>query len=430
MPWSDNSDPGGKPGQKPGPRHGPWGAAPPAAGREEPPANDRHRSGRPRRQAPPPPPEDLIVIWRRVRRWAEHEFQVLGPHFNRRLIPLAVGAALAIWGLSGFYDVQAGQQGVVTTFGAYSRTTSPGWGYHLPTPIEAVDQVPVSALKETAIGSKAGDLPNEGLMLTADQNIVDLDMSLAWRVNDPRKFLFDIKDPEETIRAAGVSAMRLIVAGANLSDLTGSAKARIELEAAQATQKVLDRYGAGVTGVSMQIAAVTPPPAVAMDAHTVFAAQQDAQAAVDQANADADKMLADAKSQAAQQITAANGYKAKVITEAQGQADAFNNVDQQYRQAPAVIREQLYLQTMEQVLSRSSKVVVDAGGAPVVLPSDIFHSHSQDASARRRPPRPRLQARRNEPPGRHCGRGRQLYRGGAGGELAVRRRPEHPGCGA
>ncbi|HEY3887125.1 MAG TPA: hypothetical protein VGL73_01030, partial [Caulobacteraceae bacterium] len=139
MPWSDNSEPGSKPGQKPGLKPGPWGAPPPPA--NGPREDDQGEAGRPRgegprRPGPPSPPDDLMALWRRIRQRFEQEFGAMGPGIGRRLIPALLAAVVGLWLLSGFYDVQANQEGVVTTFGAYSRTAGPGWHYHLPTPIE------------------------------------------------------------------------------------------------------------------------------------------------------------------------------------------------------------------------------------------------------------------------------------------------------
>lgn len=151
MPWSDNSD-SGKPAQKPGPKPGPWGAPPPAGGRGEEPANqDRPRGEGPRRPGAPQPPEDLMALLRRLRRRVETEFGAFGPGLGPRIVPAIVLAVAGIWLLSGFYDVQANQQGVVTTFGAYSRSAGPGWHYHLPMPIERVEQIPVTTVDRKSV---------------------------------------------------------------------------------------------------------------------------------------------------------------------------------------------------------------------------------------------------------------------------------------
>jgi modulator of FtsH protease HflK len=373
MPWSDNSDPGGKPAQKPAPKPGPWGAPP--AGRSE----DQGDQGRPRgegqpRPGPPAPPDDLVALLRRLRVRFEAEFGALGPGAGRRLVPALIVGVLAIWALSGFYDVQANEQGVVTTFGAYSRSAGPGWHYHLPAPIERVEQIPVTAINQTNVGSKAGDLPQESLMLTGDENIVDVAFSVQWRIDNAGQYLFNVKDQDETIKAVAESAMREIVGRSTLTDVIATGKAKVEADTTVLMQKILDSYGAGVTVVSVQIASANPPQEVVPDFQAVQSASQDAQSAINQATAYSNKVVNEAKGAAAQKELAAQGYREQAIREAQGQTDAFNAIYDQYRHAPAVTRERLYLQTMEQVLGRSAKVIVDAHGAtaPIILPPDVF----------------------------------------------------------
>jgi membrane protease subunit HflK len=389
MPWSDNSEPGSKPGQKPGPKPGPWGAPPPPANggpRDE----DQGDAGRPRgegprRPGPPPPspPDDLTALWRRIRQRFEQEFGAMGPGIGRRLIPALLAAVVGLWLLSGFYDVQANQEGVVTTFGAYSRTAGPGWHYHLPTPIERVEQIPVTTVNQTNIGSKSGDLPKESLMLTGDENIVDVAFSVQWRIDDAGRYLFDIKDQDDTIKAVAESAMREVVGRSTLTDVIATGKAKVEAQSAVLMQKILDQYGAGVTVVSVQIASANPPAEVVPDFQAVQSAAQDAQSAINQATAYSNKVVNEAKGTAAQKERAAEGYRQQVIAQAQGQSDAFNAVYDQYRRAPGVTRERLYLETMERVLGKSAKVIVDAKGAtaPIILPPDAFRPRNPPAAA-------------------------------------------------
>ena len=388
MPWSDNSEPGSKPGQKPGPKPGPWGAPPPPANggpRDE----DQGDAGRPRgegprRSGPPPsPPDDLMALWRRIRQRFEQEFGAMGPGIGRRLIPALLAAVVGLWLLSGFYDVQANQEGVVTTFGAYSRTAGPGWHYHLPTPVERVEQIPVTTVNQTNIGSKSGDLPKESLMLTGDENIVDVAFSVQWRIDDAGRYLFDIKDQDDTIKAVAESAMREVVGRSTLTDVIATGKAKVEAQSAVLMQKILDQYGAGVTVVSVQIASANPPAEVVPDFQAVQSAAQDAQSAINQATAYSNKVVNEAKGTAAQKERAAEGYRQQVIAQAQGQSDAFNAVYDQYRRAPGVTRERLYLETMERVLGKSAKVIVDAKGAtaPIILPPDAFRPRNPPAAA-------------------------------------------------
>ncbi len=386
MPWSDNSEPGTKPGQKPGPKSGPWGAPPPPA--NGPRDDDQGDAGRPREGPrrpgqPPSPPEDLVALWRRIRQRFEREFGAMGPSVGRRLIPALLAAVVGFWVLSGFYDVQANQEGVVTTFGAYSRTAGPGWHYHLPMPIERVEQIPVTTVNQTNIGSKGGDLPKESLMLTGDENIVDVAFSVQWRIDNAGRYLFDIKDQDDTIKAVAESAMREVVGRSTLTDVIATGKAKVEAQSAALMQKILDQYGAGVTVVSVQIASANPPAEVVPDFQAVQSAAQDAQSAINQATAYSNKVVNEAKGTAAQKERAAEGYRQQVVAQAQGQSDAFNSVYDQYRRAPGVTRERLYLETMERVLGKSAKVIVDAKGAtaPIILPPDAFRPRNPQAAA-------------------------------------------------
>jgi membrane protease subunit HflK len=324
-----------------------------------------------------------MALWRRIRQRFEQEFGTMGPGIGRRLIPALLAAVVGLWLLSGFYDVQANQEGVVTTFGAYSRTAGPGWHYHLPTPIERVEQIPVTTVNQTNIGSKSGDLPKESLMLTGDENIVDVAFSVQWRIDDAGRYLFDIKDQDDTIKAVAESAMREVVGRSTLTDVIATGKAKVEAQSAVLMQKILDQYGAGVTVVSVQIASANPPAEVVPDFQAVQSAAQDAQSAINQATAYSNTVVNEAKGTAAQKERAAEGYRQQVIAQAQGQSDAFNAVYDQYRRAPGVTRERLYLETMERVLGKSAKVIVDAKGAtaPIILPPDAFRPRNPAAAA-------------------------------------------------
>jgi membrane protease subunit HflK len=329
-----------------------------------------------------------------VRRRLETEFGVVGPALWRRLIPALAAVIVGLWLLSGFYGVHADQEGVVTTFGAYSRTAGPGWHYHLPRPIERVEQIPVTTVNQTNIGSKSGDLPKESLMLTGDENIVDVAFSVQWRIDDAGRYLFDIKDQDDTIKAVAESAMREVVGRSTLTDVIATGKAKVEAQSAALMQKILDGYGAGVTVVSVQIASANPPAEVVPDFQAVASARQQADSAVNEADAYRNRVVNEAKGDAAKITQEAEGYRSQTVLEAEGDAARFNQVYEQYRRAPAVTRERLYLETMERVLSKSNKVIVDARGAsaPIILPPDAFRPKSAAP-----PPQPPAQPDQSQP---------------------------------
>jgi membrane protease subunit HflK len=253
---------------------------------------------------------------------------------------------------------------VVSTFGAYSRTASPGLRYHLPFPMEKVEKVSVTSLQRIDIGGAPGaPLPDESLMLTGDENIVDLSFAVQYRISDPAKYLFSLRDPDDAIKAVAESAMREVVGKTALQPILTTARGQVQDQAGTLTQAILDRYGAGVFIDSVQIRAANPPPPVIAAFQDVNTASQNAEAKVNTARGEAAKIK-----------QAAIGYREQVVREAGGEAARFNQVYDQYKLAPAVTRERLYIETMQRVLANSNKVVIDSKGAsaPVILPPDAF----------------------------------------------------------
>jgi membrane protease subunit HflK len=392
MPWSDNSDPGPKSGGK----QGPWGQSP-SPGSSRPPENDDARpqgaspkggspnggppKGGPRRpQSPPQPPEDLATLWRRFRPSLDPVLGPPGRASQPRLISLGLGAAVALWLASGFYVVDPKEQAVVTTFGAWTRTEGPGARYHLPEPIERVEKVQVTSLNQVNIGG--GDDAGASLMLTGDQNIVDLDFTVQWRVNDPAKYLFSVKDADDTVKNVAESAIREVVGRTNLQTIMTLGRGAVQDQTRELMQRILDGYQSGVTVVDVQIIAANPPREVIPDFQAVTAAHQYADSAVNEARTYENKVVNEAKGDAAKATEAAQAYREQVVLEAQGDVARFDQLDEQYRRAPGVTRERLYLETMQRVLARSNKVIVDAkgGATPIILPPDVFRARPSPAA--------------------------------------------------
>jgi membrane protease subunit HflK len=373
MPWSDNSDSGSKPGGKPGP----WGAPPPTGGGRGP-DNDqpqRPRGGGPRRP-PPPPPEDLAAAWRRIRQLIEPLMGPPGGGLQPRLVTAVLGLVVALWLLSGWYVVGPTEQGVVTTFGAWTRTEGPGPRYHLPAPIEDVEKVQVTSLNQVNIGG--GDDQAASLMLTGDENIVDLDFTVQWRINDAAKYLFQVKDPEDAVSAVAESAVREVVGKTALQSILTNGRGQVQDQTRDLMQHILDHYDSGITVVEVQIRGAQPPREVIPDFQAVASAGQYADSAVNEARTYENRVVNEAKGDASKAVLAAQAYREQVVLEAQGDAARFNELDQEYRRAPAVTRERLYLETMQRVLAKSNKVVIDAKGstAPIILPPDVFRPRS------------------------------------------------------
>jgi membrane protease subunit HflK len=391
MPWNDNSKPG------------PWGSPPPGGGAGGPTGGDDGGGsggpGRPRGDGPKgrrsPPGGSKPDLERLLRGWA----QQIGDFFRGPggLRPQAFGAAIgalaAVWILSGVFVVQPDQAGVITTFGAYSRTEGPGLRYHLPGPIEAVEKVPVTALQRIVIGdanvpdAAGAAAPSDSLMLTGDENIVDLDFSVSWRVADAGAYLFNLREPDQAVRDVAESSMREVVGRTPLQAILTTGRGDVQTRVAELMQKTLDGYNAGVTVVEVQIQAAKPPADVVQAFRDVANAGQEAESAVNDAKTYSNRVVNEAKGDASKIVQSAQGYREQAVREAEGDASRFNQIYEQYRKAPAVTRERLYLETMERVLAKSNKVIVDGKGtsAPIILPPDVFRPR-QGAAAPALPP--------------------------------------------
>jgi membrane protease subunit HflK len=360
MPWNDNANPG------------PWGS----------PQEDdrRERSQRPTGRGPRGPQgpgggPELDAAMERLRRRIRGWFGGPGGGVRPGVVAAIIGGIFGLWAISGFYVVQPNEEAVVTTFGRYSRSESPGLRYHLPAPIEAVQKVAVTNLNNIVIGgSPDNESPEESLMLTSDENIVSLTFSATWRVDDAARFAFATRNPEEAVRSVAESAMREVIGTTPLDQIMTTGRGQVENRTAELMQKTLDSWGAGVSVVGVQIRSAGPPPEVVAAFRDVSNAQQDADSAVNEANAYSNRVVNEAKGDAATIVQAAEAYREQAVRDATGDAARFNQILNEYRRAPGVTRERLYLETMERVLAHSNKVIVSGKGtnAPIVLPSDVF----------------------------------------------------------
>jgi membrane protease subunit HflK len=371
MPWNDNANPG------------PWGSPPPPGDdgdRREPSRRQPNRGG-PRR---PDGPEMNASLERLLRRLRGLFGGPSGQGVRPGALAMVAGVAFGLWALSGLYMVQPNEEAVVTTFGRYSRSELPGLRYHLPVPIERVEKVAVTSLQRTDVGGATGaDVPEESLMLTGDENIVDLDFSVTWRIADPARYLFSLSDPETAVKAVAESAMREVVGKTQLTEIITTGRGEVQNETAELMQKILDAWGAGVSVVEVQIRTVNPPQEVAAAFRDVQSAQQDKDSAVNEANTYRNRVINEAKGDAARITQSALAYREQAVREALGDAARFNQIQAEYRRAPGVTRERLYLETMERVLAHSNKVVIDSKGAsaPIILPPDVFRPRTQPAPA-------------------------------------------------
>jgi membrane protease subunit HflK len=248
------------------------------------------------------------------------------------------------------------ERGVVTFFGRYSSTMSPGIGFSWPSPIGSVQKVDVENIRETAIPG-TGDAEN--LILTGDQNVIDLSYSVRWNISDPRQYLFQMAEPDETIREVAESALRAVVARMTLDEAIGSGRSDIETRVTQAMQQLLTSYRSGIAIQGVAINQSAPPEAVNQAFLEVTAAQQQAQSYINDARA----------------------YALQLTARAQGEAAAFEKVYAEYRAAPEVTRRRMYYETMERILSRIDTTIVEAPGVTPYLPLPEIQRRQQGAQA-------------------------------------------------
>ena len=253
-----------------------------------------------------------------------------------------VGLVLAWLLFTSFHVVSPGERGVVTQFGRYSRTLNSGVGMTMPLPLERVQKVDVENIRTAEIGSAS----TETLMLTGDQNIIDIAYSVRWNIRDPELFLFRLAQPEQTINEVAESAMRAVIAQVSLEDAIGDGRGNIENQVTERMQRILDGYQSGVLIQGIAIRQADPPQSVNEAFKEVTAAQQDAQSYINRANA----------------------YATQLTQKAQGEAAAFDKVYEEYRLAPEVTRRRMYYETMEQILQKVPKTIVEAPGVTPYLP--------------------------------------------------------------
>jgi len=308
-----------------------------------------------------------------------------GRRTNPRLAALVLLVGAVVWLASGFYRVEPDQQGVVLRFGAFQRTTLPGLNYHLPWPIEQALTPAVTRVNRTEIGFRiaadasgsrvsttrdlgreipargapAREVPEEALMLTGDENIIDINFTVFWRIRDPSVFLFNTRNPENTVKSVAESMMREVIGRTPIQPALTEARARIEQEVNSGTQGVLDQYGAGVEITQVQLQRVDPPSAVIESFRDVQRANTDADRARNEAESYRNDIVPRARGDAARITAEADGARQANIAEAGGQAQRFLSVYNAYAQAKDVTIKRLYIETMQDILAKTPSIVVD-----------------------------------------------------------------------
>lgn len=290
------------------------------------------------------------------------------------------------WAASGFYIVPEGQTGVVTTFGRYSDSTMPGFHWHAPMPIQQVDLVDVSSVRTATIGAGGSDRLREALMLTDDENIVDVQFTVQYRIkpgSGAKDFLFNTRAPDMAVTQAAESAMREVVGRKAMDSVLFESKAEIAEAVKKSMQTMLDRYGTGIEVMSVAILNAQPPQQVQAAFNDAVKAGQDRERAINLGEAYMNSVIPKAKGSAARLKEEAEGYKARVTEVARGDADRFKSIYSEYKLAPQVTRDRLYVDAMRDIYTSVTKVYVDqkSGSSLLYLPLDKLVSQTQAAAA-------------------------------------------------
>jgi modulator of FtsH protease HflK len=298
-------------------------------------------------------------------------FGALGPKGSL----LVCAGVVALWLLTGLYRVQPDQQGIVMRFGAYDRSAEPGLNYHLPWPIESVERPAVTRINRVDIGYRAdsvdaqgrgGDVSAESLMLTGDENIIDINAAVFWRIRDAKAFLFNTRNPEITVKSAAESVMREVMGRTPIQPALTDARARIEADVTSGVQAILDQYGTGVEITQVQLQRVDPPAAVIESFRDVQRANTDADRMRNEAESYHNDIVPRARGDAARIVAEADATRQANIVEASGEAQRFLSVLAAYEKSKDVTTQRLYIETMQDILSKTPTVVVDAGAQGVV----------------------------------------------------------------
>ena len=291
---------------------------------------------------------------------------------NRRAFGFIAIALAVVWLASGFYRVLPDEQGVVLRFGKFVEQTAPGLHYHLPWPVEEVLRPKVTVVNRTDIGMRVAsgsnfgdgsgpvrDVPEESLMLTGDENIVDVDFSVFWIIKDAENFLFNIQAPPGTVKAVAESTMREVVGRSKIQPILTQERQGTEEAVKKLMQDALDRYGAGIEVTQVKMQKVDPPAAVIDAFRDVQAARADQERIRNEAQAYQNKVVPEARGEAARIRNEALAYQEQTVAEAEGQAQRFLAIFREYREAPDVTRRRMFLETMERVLGDSEKIIID-----------------------------------------------------------------------
>lgn len=373
MPWENNSGNGGG-------SRGPWGQPPRGGG----------NNGQGGPKGPGGEPPDLEDLLQASRQRLKRAFPNGGGRGGRggkgldgRMLGLIGIGLLAVWLFSGYYQVQPNELGVVTTFGKFEKVTSPGPNWHIPAPFQNAKVVAVTTNRDTQIPANRGQRNglSEGLMLTGDKNIVDVELTVQWNVKvgadsagsdglpGAAQFVFNTDNPGNLVLTVGESAIREVVGRNTLDFIQTQGRSLVQEETQKLMQDALDAQNVGVQIASVNMEKADPPTTEVDEAFLdVEAAKQDKEQYVNTARAYANRVVPEARGQAQRILESARAYKAQVTAEARGQAERFNSILTEYQKAPEVTRQRMYLETVEGVLDDMNKIIVEDGAGSGVVP--------------------------------------------------------------
>ncbi len=345
---------------------------------------EQRREEEPRRQSDGPSAQDQL------KKQFESFKHMQPPKFIKkqpggRGLAFAAVVVIGLWAATGFYIVPEGQSGIVTTFGKYTETTMPGFRWHLPWPIQQADIVDVSSVRTVAIGAMGrANREAEALMLTDDENIVDLRFNVQYRIKTGEgamNYIFRSRDPDESVRQSAESAMREVVGRKKMDSVLFESKQEIAEDVKKIMQEMLDRYHTGIEVMSVAIQNAQPPQPVQAAFDDAVKAGQDRERQINEGQAYANDVIPKARGMAARLAQEAEGYKARVVETAKGDADRFTQVLAQYEKAPRVTRDRMYVDMMQQVMQSTTKVYVDTSGGNNLLYLPFDKLMEQNAAA-------------------------------------------------
>lgn len=328
------------------------------------------------------PPPDFDAIFKKTQ---EQLRQMFGsgndgsgkPNDGKKPFFIIVASVVVLWMASGVYRVEPDEQGVVMQFGKYHRTTQPGLNYHLPYPFESVLTPRVTAVNRVEVGFRTSGsgktasekaMQEESLMLTGDENIVDINFEVQWKIREADKYLFNIRNPDDTVKAVSESAMREVIGQSQIATVLAAGRADVESSTKLLIQRVLDDYQSGIEIDSVNLRGVNPPDQVIAAFRDVQSARADMETARNQAETYRNDIVPRARGEGEKLVLDAEAYKQEVIARAQGEASRFSAIYNEYKLAKNVTQKRIYLETMEEVLGGMNKIVVEGGGSQGVLP--------------------------------------------------------------